>query len=308
MILLQQMFVLFLLMMVGVACRKTGLMDDRISKGMSGMVVNFASPAFLITAGMNSDDVVPNKLLIQCIIACVLVYAAIILIAIALPHILRIKKSSFGTYRVLTIFSNIGFMGFPIISATYGSVGLIYAAFFNFAFNLLIYTYGIQVMQSSSDNGGETYRFSLKKLVNPGVAAVFIALFLYISRVNVPVPIADAVTHIGRLTVPMSMMVIGYSLSGMRLNTLITDYKLLLFALIKQFIIPIIGIPILKLFIQDPTLLGVCFIMISTPSATMCAMIAQLYGGDDETASKAIALTTLISVLSIPILGGIFGV
>ena len=305
MILLQQMIVLFILMIAGAICRMTRLMDDKISKGMSGLVINLASPCFIITAGMNKGEIISNKQLITCVISVIFVYAAMILIAMVLPYILRLEKRQFGTYRVMTLFSNIGFMGFPIISATYGSVGLLYAAFFNFGFNILFYTYGIQIARSGSETEGETYKFSFMSLINPGIVAVIVALTLYLTHVLVPEPIANAVTYLGNLTVPLSMMVIGYSLGGTKWKTLLKDYKLLIFTIIKLIVIPLIGIPVAKLFISDNILIGVIQIMIATPVASMCAMLAQYYGGDEETATRTIALTTLLSVVTIPLVGWI---
>ncbi len=304
MILLQQMFVLFVLMTVGIICRKTGMMNDKVSKGMSGIVVNIASPAFIISAGINKDEVVSNKQLLTCALVSILIYAGLILTAVILPYILRVKKSHYGTYRVMTIFSNIGFMGFPIISATYGSVGLLYAAFFQFPFNLLIYTYGIKAMQSGLEEK-KAANFSWKDIVNAGVIAVFISVICYLSRVHVPEAIEDVITGLSGLTVPMSMMVIGYALGGMKLKNLLSDYKLMLFSLIKLIIIPIIGVSILRMYISDPVLLGVCFVMIATPVASMTAMLAQYYGGDEDTASRGVALTTLLSVVTIPLVGAV---
>ncbi|WP_026509079.1 AEC family transporter [Butyrivibrio sp. LC3010] len=304
MILLQQMFVLFMLMAVGIICRKTGLMNDKVSKGMSGIVVNIASPAFILSAGINKEQVVTNRQLLACALVTVMIYLGLILVSLFLPFLLKLDKRYFGTYRVMTIFSNIGFMGFPIVSATYGSVGLLYAAFFQFPFNLLIYTYGIRAMRSGKDIDFDK-SFSWKNIINVGVISVFISLILYLSHVHVPEPIEDVITSLSGLTVPMSMMVIGYALGGMKLKSLFEDYKLMIFSLIKLVVIPIIGVTILKIFIKDQILLGVCFVMIATPVASMSAMLAQYYGGDEDTASRGVALTTLLSVVTIPLVGAI---
>ncbi len=318
MILLQQMFILFILMTVGIVCRKTGLMNNSVSKGMSAIVINIACPAFVIAAGINKDEYVSGDKLIACALAAIFIYIGLIIIAVFLPYVLGFDKKDFGTYRVMTIFSNIGFMGFPIVSATYGSLGLLYAAFFQFPFNLLFYTYGIHAMKSSS--GSDAYKAPAtknssgsdakseplwKNLLNVGVLSVFASLILYLLRVHVPAPITSIITYLSSLTVPLSMMVIGYSLGGMKLMSLFTNFKLLIFSLLKLIVIPVIGVLLLKLFITDETLLGVCFIMIATPVASMSAMLAQLYGGDEEAASRGVALTTLLSVITIPLVGGI---
>ncbi len=304
MILLQQMFVLFVLMTVGIICRKTKLMNDRISKGMSGIVVNIASPAFIISAGINKEEVVSNKQLLACVFASIIMYLGLILISLFMPYILKLDKHYFGTYRVMTIFSNIGFMGFPIVSATYGSTGLLYAAFFQFPFNLLIYTYGIRAMRSGKDIDFDK-TFSWKNIINVGVISVFVSLALYLTHVHVPEPVEDVVTSLSGLTVPMSMMVIGYSMGGMKLKELFSDYKLMIFSALKLIVIPVISVFLMKMFIRDTILLGVCFVMIATPVGSMTAMLAQVYGGDEETASRGVALTTLLSVITIPLVGAI---
>ncbi len=309
MALIYQMFVLFMLMAVGIICRKTKLMNDSVSRGMSGIVVNIASPAFILSSGMNKDEYVEPYKLINCVIVAAVIYAGLILAAMVIPKILKIDRDHVGTYRVMTIFSNIGFMGFPIVSATYGSLGLLYASIFQFPFNLLIYTYGIQVLKPDVlDEDGTVQKTALwKKVVNVGGISVFAAITLYLLHVHVPEPIEDVITSLGNLTVPLSMMVIGYSLEGMKISDLLGDVKLMVFTIIKLIIIPIVGMLILRLFISDPILLGVCFVMIATPVGSMTAMLAQHYGGDEDTASRGVALSTLLSVATIPLVGLILG-
>lgn len=306
MVLLKQMMILFVLMAIGILCRKIKIMNDAVSKGMSAIVVNIASPAFILSAGINRDEYVEPQKLILCVFLSALMYAVLILIATVLPKILRIEGSHVGTYRIMTIFSNIGFMGFPIVLATYGKVGLLYAAIFQFPYNLLIYTYGIHVIKAGRD-GVKAEKFQLRKIINVGVVSVFLSITLYLLKVRVPDSIESVVTSLSGLTIPLSMMVIGYSLGGMKIKELVSDVKLMLFSAIKLIIIPCFAILILKFFLKDPTLLGVCFIMIATPVGSMTAMFAEAYDGDKETASKGVALTTLLSVITIPLVGYILG-
>ncbi|SEM04466.1 hypothetical protein SAMN04487770_12436 [Butyrivibrio sp. ob235] len=302
MVMLKQMIILFVLMGVGIICRKTKMMNDAVSKGMSAIVVNIASPAFILSAGINQETYIGPDMLITCAIVTVVIYAELIIIAVFLPKLLRVDAKHVGTYRVMTIFSNIGFMGFPIILAMYGETGLLYAAFFQFPFNLLIYTYGISVMQGDSKDG-EGLNIQWKKIFNVGVIAVFVSVALFLFRVRVPASIESVIDSLSGLTVPMSMMVIGYSLAGMKLKELFSKKRLLVFALIKLIIIPVVTIFWLHFFITDKILLGVCFVMVATPVGSMTAMLAEAYDGDKETASMGVALTTLLSVFTIPLCG-----
>ncbi len=306
MVLLKQMLILFVLMAVGVLCRKFKIMNDEVSKGMSSVVVNIASPAFIISAGINRDEYVDSDKLITCVILALVMYAMLIAISIFLPKLLRVEEKHVGTYRLMTIFSNIGFMGFPIVLATYGKLGLLYAAIFQFPYNLLIYTYGIQVIRGENASDKKEGGFPLKKIINAGVISVFTSILLYLLRVRVPDSIQSIVESLSGLTVPLSMMVIGYALGGIKPKALVSDVQMLLFSVIKLIVIPCIGISLLSFFLKDRTLLGVFFIMIATPVGSMTAMFAEAYDGDKETASKSVALTTLLSVVTIPLVGYIF--
>ena len=224
-----------------------------------------------------------------------------ILLAFIIPKLLRVDEEHVGIYRMMTIFSNIGFMGFPIILANYGETGLIYAAMFQFPFNLLIYTYGVSVMQKSSGKETGGFHFEWSKIFNAGVIAVILSLIFFVGKIHVPNAIESIIDDLAGLTVPLSMMVIGYSLSGMKLGKLLTNTRLVIFSFIKLIIIPLVSVFALHFFVTDPILLGVCFVMVATPVGSMTAMFAELYDGDKETASMGVALTTLLSIITIPL-------
>ena len=107
--------------------------------------------------------------------------------------------------------------------------------------------------------------------------------------------------HLKALAAPLSMMVIGQSMIHISLKELLTDLKLLLFTLIKLIAVPIIGVLLLQLFCKDDMLIKVCCIMMATPIGSMTAMMAQQYGGNYKLASRGVALSTILSVLTIPI-------
>ena len=301
MVMLKQMLILFVLIGVGIICRKTKIMNDAVSKGMSTIVVSIASPAFILSAGINQTESVAPNMLLTCVIAIVAIYSWLILIAVFLPKLLKVAPEHVGMYRMMTIFSNIGFMGFPIVLGNYGQTGLVYASLFQFPFNLLIYTYGVSVMQKSSGKETGGFHIEWSKIFNAGVISVFLSLMLYILQIPVPESIESVVDQLAGLTVPLSMMVIGYSLGGMELRKLFTNTRLMIFSVIKLIIIPLVTMFVLHFFITDPTLLGVCFIMVATPVGSMTAMFAEMYDGDKETASMGVALTTLLSVITIPL-------
>ncbi len=303
MVLLNQMAILFFLMMVGYVCRKVRILTDEGSYVISGIVVNVANPALILSASINKDVVIEGKKLIKICLLSLGVYAFLIVLSIFIVRLLRLEKKEYGTFRVMTVFSNIGFMGFPLISAVYGSEALLYASFFVIPYNVLIYTWGIFAMHKIEPEGESESRKSIewKKILNIGVIACIITIVIYLSKVRIPATIEGVVNYLSGLTAPLSMIVIGDSMTKMKVKELLLEKKILIFSLVKQILIPIAGVMLFRCIIKEELLLAVCMIILATPVGSMTAMLAQQYDGEYELASKGVALTTLLSVGTIPL-------
>ena len=201
----------------------------------------------------------------------------------------------------MTVFSNIGFMGFPVISALYGSGALLYAALFMIPYNVLIYTYGISAMSIGKKIGEKKGSWNPGRIFNIGVVACVLTIIIYLTGIRLPEFVEKTVTNLSNLTAPLSMMVIGASLATFDLKKLFLDARLLVFSMIKLLMIPVIGMLIIKQFVSSEMICGVCMVMLATPVGSMTAMLAQQYDGDYEMASKGVALTTILSVATMPL-------
>lgn len=309
MILLQQMIVLFLIMMVGFVCRRTGILNKDASKLLSGIVVNVANPALILSSSMNPETTIEGKELALTFGLAIGLYLIYLLLAEIIPRVMRIESDDFGVYKVMTVFSNIGFMGFPLLSAMYGSESLLYASLFTIPYNILIYTYGVSALVKHEKVAEEKRdRIQWSKIFNIGVIACILALILYFTRLPMPAVMENVVDTLGSLTAPLSMIVIGDAMSQMKLKELFADKKLMLFSGIKLLVIPIIALVFVKMLDMSPMLTGVCMVMLATPVGSMTAMLAQQYDGNYELASKGVALTTLLSVITMPIVSMIHGI
>lgn len=306
MILLKQMVVLFLLMIVGFVCRKKGLLTEESAKKISGIVVNVANPALILSAGINPEKTMDTIKLLKLFGIAGLIYAATILIAVLFPRLVRADKKDFGVYQAMMIFSNIGFMGFPLIQAVYGSDAMMMTVAFVVPYNVLIYTFGIYAMtggrEKMDSQEAASVKDILRKIFNIGVIACIIALILYIGRVPVPSVLEDTVDYLSSLTAPLSMIIIGDSMTKIKAKELLSDWRLLIFAVVSPLIVPAAGVLVLKGCGITGTFLGVCMIMMATPVGSMNVMLAQQYDGDYELASKGVALTTVLSVVTIPVI------
>lgn len=349
MVMLQQMIVMFLMMAVGYLCYRKQILTEEVSRKVSAIVVNVANPCMILSSAL-TDQQMQGKELVQTLAIVVMMYAFLLAMAQLLPRILCIQKESRGAYAAMTVFANIGFMGFPVLAAMYGNGALLYGAVFQIPFNILIYTYGVAVLtrkpgacaktepnvkaepngktgerqdaqgitaavngkSENIENGSEqqgklqgTVEI-VKKIFNIGVIACITAMLLYFLQTPVPSFLQAFITNLGNLTAPLSMMIIGASLAQMPLKELFLDKKLLLFSLVKLLLLPAVWMIMVNRVAEQEILRGVCLVMMATPAGSMTAMLAQQYGGDYETASRGVALTTVLSVITMPLLAAVF--
>ena len=341
MVMLQQMIVMFLMMAVGYLCYRRQILTEEVSRKVSAIVVNVANPCMILSSAL-TDQQMQGKELVQTLAIVVIMYVFLLVMAQLLPRILCIQKESRGAYAAMTVFANIGFMGFPVLAAMYGNGALLYGAVFQIPFNILIYTYGVAVLtrkpgacakteqdvkaeqdaqgitaavngkSENIENGSEqqgklqgTVEI-VKKIFNIGVIACIAAMLLYFLQTPVPSFLQAFITNLGNLTAPLSMMIIGASLAQMPLKELFLDKKLLLFSLVKLLLLPAVWMIMVNRVAEQEILRGVCLVMMATPAGSMTAMLAQQYGGDYETASRGVALTTVLSVITMPLLAAVF--
>lgn len=309
MLLLQQMGILFLIMLVGFICQKIGVMNETGNKMISALVVQVANPALILAAGINKTDTIEGKNLLFAVLLAIGVYTLAIISAIIVPKLLKISKRQLGTYKAMMVFSNIGFMGFPVISAVYGDQALLYASVFLIPFNILIYTWGIKIMtENNPKEENADKKIPWGKIFNVGVISCIVTIILYVTKLPVPKMIETTVNYFSGLTAPLSMMVIGASMVKMKFRDLFLNKKMLVFMFIKMLVIPVIGVLLIKPLGLTRELVGVCLIMLATPVGSMNAMLSQQYGGDYELASQGVALSTVLSVATMPLLSIILGV
>lgn len=303
MLLFQQMLVLFIYMLIGyIACKK-GKLDEAFSKKTSWLVVEIANIALVISAAVNSDGSIGGEDLLITLLLAVCVFAILMIVACFVPVIFRVPADEKGTYQVMTVFNNIGFMGYPIIVSIYGNTALLYAVIFSIIFNFLVYTYGVQMIRGDQ-NAGEKFKIS-GILKNAGVIGSFIALLLYITQCPTPQFVKSTASGLSNLTAPLSMMVIGISLCSIPWKKLFSDIRLLLYSLVKLLLIPVVGTLLIRQVIDNEMLCRVGMIILATPAASMTVMLAEQYDGNLEIASRGVALTTVLSVVTIPVVSAI---
>ena len=306
MILLQQMIAFFIFMLIGYYMRRKNVLDEKGASAISWLIVNFANPALILSGAVSGGGAIPAGDLLKTLGTGIALYLAMVIMAYFIPVILRAPRRETGIYRNMTVFTNIGFMGYPLINALLGARAVLYSFFFNDTATTEIYTYAIRNFEYYA--GRQTSRFSPKSLLNVGMIASLIAIALNFIQPPIPMFMTTTITHLSNCTAALSMINIGAFVAGMELKKLVTDRRLNLFAFVRMLIIPIAGTFVMKLLIHDQLLLMIGMITLAAPTGSMAAIMANQHDPDSDLTVRGVALNTVLSVITIPLVSLITGV
>lgn len=294
---LDQSIILFLLIIIGYTTRKRNIVTDELIKGFSEFVLKITMPMFIIISmdkEFSKDKIVFSGLILFISIFTYLFKIFLSKIFINNTDVLDIQK---GVYRALIIFSNAGFMGFPIAYAIYGDDGIFYAAMLNIAYNVLIWTYGVKLLNTEEANleGG------FKKLIsNPGIFSVIIGLVIFLTPLTLPKLIFEPMNMIASMTTPLAMIVVGGILGGTKMGSAFKNKKLIMASFIRLLFIPLFLLAILLPFNLPKIVLGITVIIDAMPCAANVAIFARKYEADYSLASQGVFLSTLMNVITTP--------
>ncbi|UEL48117.1 AEC family transporter [Terrisporobacter hibernicus] len=296
-VIVNQMLVLFIVMIIGYITNKKNILDVNVNKKISSLLLNITAPALILSSVVNRDKAGDPKLVLDIAVLAIILYAILPFLGIVLAKILKVPKEDENLYQFMTIFSNVGFVGFPVIESIFGSEAVFFAAIINLVFNVFCYSYGIYLISESNK-----LSFDIKTLINPGIIVSIIAIIIYITNIEVPLVIKETTSMIGGITTPLAMMLIGSSLGEIPIKEVFLEKRLYPYTFIKQIIMPIIFFLILKPFVTNELILGIIIIVSAMPVATITIMFCNEYEGNISLASKTIFITTLCSVVTIPAL------
>jgi Predicted permeases len=298
-IVFQQMIIIFALIAVGFIIARKRIFSSYAASDLSKLITDICNPALLICSAFDKDGSVTDKDLLFTVVVVIIYYIVLIGISMIIPRIIKAKKEEFKSYKMISVYSNIGFMGIPLISAVMGSSAVIYLSIFIIAFNLLAYTHGITVLTNEGEDGGR--KINWKRMINPGTIASVITIIIFSTNIKVPMMAQDTLNYLGRCTTFLSMAVIGMALAQIPAKELFSEYRLYLFSAIRYVIVPTVAAFCLKPFIHNDVLLGVLVFTLALPPANISLMLAKQYNVDERLFSKGIVLTTILSVLTVTI-------
>lgn len=286
---------LFLIILAGVYGIKRKFINEEIQKGLTKILINITLPLLIINSfSVEFDDSMKSN------IGKAFLYSFIFLIIggiISKILLIPIKdKEKKKVLQFANVFSNCGFVGFPIVSSIYGAEGVVYTAIFNMFFNIFVWSYGVALYSDKLDKS------SIKKIiVNPGIVAVYIGLPIMLFNIHVPEYLSKSINIVGNMTTPLSMIIIGCILTQVNIKDAFKDWIVYYESIIRLIIIPISIFFIAKLIKDDSILMKTIIVLQAMPAGTMASIMAENLDKDSRFAAIIIFVTTLLSIGSFPL-------
>lgn len=293
-----EIIVLFIIIFIGYILRKQDLISTEFNKDLSNLLIKLTLPALIISSMHITldSDIIYNIQIISLIT--IGIYILAILLANILIRILPIPDNKKNIFIFLIVFGNVGYMGYPVLGVIYPDLGIFYGLFNNIAFNILAWTYGIYLFTSTR---GKKYTINWKHLLNNGIIAIFIGFILLLTGLRLPAPLLGAVEHLGQMTFPLSMLIIGSSLAGVNYKKIVTNQYVLLITVIKLLLFPGLILLILRLLPVPEIVTNVSLLLSAMPCAALSVVFAEKYERDNQFAAQGVFTTTLLALFTIPL-------
>ncbi len=292
---IESILTLFILIAAGYLAYRTGVITRAGVSGLSALLVNITLPCLIIES--MQVPVTPDRIHEITVIFMIelVVYAISFLAAFLVPYLISGSRFESGVFRFMLIFSNLGFMGYPVCQTLFGDESLFYVTLINIPFGLLVFTIGVFLLRPDLARNPD-----LKRILSPGLVASLVGLIFFFTGITIPSPISDSISLLGSVTTPLAMIVIGALLAPLPLSSMVGDFRIWVISAFRLAIIPIVLLLLLRPFISDPVLISVPIILAAMPVAANTVLLAEEYGVNAEIASKGVFVSTILSLVTIP--------
>lgn len=288
-----QVATLFLMMAVGFALGKMKKLSSAGLGQMSFLLLYIVCPCVMIECFQVERT--PELVRQLCVGAVIAVACYLVYLAISLLFFRRQPADTRDSLRFAMVYGNVGFMGVPLVQSILGSEALVYGALSLAAFNLTTWTMGVVIM-------GGKQAFSLRKAVlNPGVIGLLVSLAVFLGGVRFPGAVSSVISYLGDLNTPLAMVVIGAQLAAADLPGAFRQPVLYLASFLKLILVPGLTALVLYPFGLPAGLYCALVLLAATPVAGTTSIFAQQFGRDTVPGVQVITLSTLLSILTLPV-------
>ena len=292
---LTEMLVLLFTIAMGFTANRLGILGGETDQKISKLLLCLTLPAMLLGSVCTGDALPETSVVLGTLGVAVVFYCLEFAFVLAVPPLLGGTPGQQGVWRYTLAFPNVAFIGYPVVTALFGAEALFYAVILVLPFNLMTFTLGPLLLTWAK-------RFSLRQMLSPCVLASALALGLALLRLRPPAVVGEALNFMGNITVPLSLLFVGSLLAGIPLGRMLASPRLWILTAVRLLVLPAVLCLLLRRMGTEPLILGVAVIQMAMPTAMNGSLLCMEYGGDAECMAQITFVSTLASIVTIPIL------
>lgn len=296
-----QVLTMFVFMLLGFFMKKKSIGGDGVGSALSAVVVNISLPAlsfYTFSQNFNISAITSYK---PFLIAGIITMIVSFFISKGLARMFSKDRLQQDIYRYSFIIPNIGYMGYPIVSAVFGEEALLSMMIYTIPFNIMIFSYGIYILNPNRE-------WSIKKMLNPNIIAIFIGIVFGLAGIKLPTLVENIVVSAKVCMSPLAMVLTGFVLASVPLKPVFLDMKSYIAAFLRAVIIPMAALLILLLFDIRGMLMIIIVATLSMPFGLNSVVFPEAFGGDSTTGAKTCFISNIMSIITIPVVFSIVSI
>lgn len=290
-------FAMLIVICIGYAAAKGGVIDAGMSKKLSSLTVNYAQPCMLFGALSGVAYSKENlRMGLSTLGVAFIAHGILFLVALLTAKFLKEPaEKKIAKYSIL--FVNAAFLGFPIAEALLGDIGLFRGSFYAVTFNLLVWSLGVYIMT----RGKADFQWNLRKmLINQGTVPCIVGFLFFILQIKLPTPIDTAIDYMSRICTPLVLLVIGANLARLPLGKMLKNGRMYFICAMRLLLCPALVALIFHLFGMSDDSVIFFTVMTALPTAALTVMFAEIYDERPDIAAQTVGMSTVLSTLTIP--------
>ena len=294
-----EMIVILFAIGAGYLAHRLGYLGPEVNQKLSKVILNITSPALIISSVAKQETLPDIRELLSVLAVAAVFYTLEFAFAFVVPRLVGGTPKQIGVWRFVLCFPNVGYIGFPLVTALFGAKGLFYAVILVLPFNLLNYSLGPLMLSGK-------IRFNWKQFLTPCIITSVLALVIALCRIQLPHIIGEMAALVGDVTIPLSLLVLGALLAGLPAGQVFASGRLWALSAVRLLVLPAVLSFLLRLLNADPFVMSIAVLQIAMPVAVNGSMLCLEFGGDEETMARITFLTTLLSIITLPVVAAVF--
>ncbi len=300
-------FVLFAILFTGWFLRKINFIDDKMNHSINKLIVYFAYPC-LIVHNIGGLDMT-HEIIVSFLMTFVISLACFYLYGVICYYYAKLRKFPVEEANILEFSMaspNNGFMGFPVALIFFGDMGLLLMLAHNAAMNFFIFTYGVKLLRRNYEDRRKAtpkrfFKATLKLMLNPNILALIIGFIISLMGGMIPEAVDEYLMYLGNISTPMAMIFIGSSLVGYRFMDIVKSRVIIESGIVKLLLLPAITAGLMYFLPIDNLIKAIVVLGITFPTAATVSMLTEQEGLDPGPSSKALFLSTVVSIVTVPL-------